>query len=141
MRILFLILFLILGLSNVEASIKLNISILYKKGVSKELVLSNELHVTEITENGRPVTLSMSNGLQYIFTPFFYNGGWETGPTSIINIEGKIVGANGKAIKLLEDPGSSNGTFLIQLGHQKKYIFNDRQEQEIEITITPTILK
>lgn len=141
MRILFLSLFLILNLNNLEASIKLNISIIYKKGVSKELVLSNELHVTEITEDGVPVNLAMSNGLQYIFTPFFYNGGWETGPTSIVNIQGKILGQNGKVIKVLEDPGSSQGTFLIQLGQQKKYIFNDRQEQEIEITITPTILK
>lgn len=124
-----------------QASIKLNISIIYKKGVSKELVLSNELHVSETTEDGRPVTLTMNNRIKYIFTPYFYSQGLEYGPTSILNIEGRIFGPNGKIIKTLEDSTSKNKLFLIQLGQEKKFIFNDHQEQEIEITIRPTMLK
>ena len=125
----------------VQASIKLNISIIYKKGVSRELVLSNELHVSETTEDGKPVKLTMNNGIQYVFTPFFYSQGLEFGPTSILNIHGKITSPSGKTIKNLEDLSNPTKLFLIQLGQEKKYIFNDHQEQEIEITIRPSMLK
>lgn len=129
-----------------QGALKLNISIIYKKGVSRELVLTSELHASEIVESNERVMLSMNNGLRYRFWAEFIDTPYEYGPSGILNIQGDIIGPGRRYVKHLKETEESsieaNGPVLTPLDGQKHFVFDDGQNgQRVEIVVIPSMVK
>lgn len=120
---------------QVQARLLVNVSMVYKNGIDKNLVLESELHSVEEIWEKRPVKLMMKNGTRLQFKAGF----WERpvaktediGPSSKIFVEGKLYLANGKLVKEMDKRNSHT-----EIGESLIFSFKD-QTQLIEVSITP----
>lgn len=131
-----IILFLtILFFSNtVFATIRLNIGIIWKKGIDKNLVLVSELHSVENINGKENVTLEIKNGPIIILGANFAKASEEYGPSAFIKVQGEIYSHDEKHLRSVLDDG-----LIIKIGTKKTFSIQNDEDQLIEITIKPDI--
>lgn len=118
-----------------QSRLLVNVTMIYKNGIDKNLVLNSELHSIEEVWEKRPIELIMRNGTKLSFQAGF----WERpitksdliGPSSKIFVEGKLYLANGKLVKKVQRKNSHT-----EIGESFLLSFKDKT-QLIEVSITP----
>lgn len=119
------------------AALKMDISIIYKKGPEQKMVLSSELHASEIMYLGEDLKLEMNNGMIFIFNARFAPKNLEDkeqiyGPSDLLEVSLTIVNDNG-FINSFANPG-----VLVPLNAQKQIDYRDPNDQLVQITLGPT---
>jgi hypothetical protein len=133
MRILITVLF--LAFTGVaEAKIGLKVSLIYKKGIGKGFFLSTEQHSIQSVDE-KDVLIQMKNGIKADISAFYVQSVHEYGPSGFVRIKGDIYNVNGKIVKTLNEPDLD-----IYLGQSKSITHVERNEEQIEIVITPVSL-
>ena len=117
-----------------QAKIRLNLSIIYKKGIDKGLVLVSEYHSVEEVDETEKVRLVMKNGLTMIVFASFVQNSDDYGPSDQIKLGGSIFIRDRK----LEDTFFEK-EILIHLGEQKVLVYKDDSGQLIELTVAPEV--
>jgi hypothetical protein len=119
----------------VQAKIGLNVSLVYKKGVGKGFFLSTEQHSIEQVDEREPVIIQMKNGIKAELAAHYVQSIHEYGPSGFVRIKGELYNQNGKVIKTLNTPNLD-----IYLGDTKTITHLERNEEEIDLIITPVSL-
>ncbi len=119
------------------AALKMDISIIYKKGPEQKMVLSSELHASEIMYLGEDLKLEMNNGMIFIFNARFApkdpdNKEQIYGPSDLLEVNLTIVNDNG-FINSFANPG-----ILVLLNAQKQIDYRDPNDQLVQISLSPT---
>ena len=134
MRILFAVLF--LAFTNVaHAKIGLKVSLIYKKGIGKGFFLSTEQHSIQSVDEKEHVLIQMKNGIKADISAFYVQSVHEYGPSGFVRVKGDLYNINGKIVKTLNEPNLD-----IYLGQSKSITHIERNEEQIEIVITPVSL-
>ncbi len=126
-----LILFLSL-VSLAEAKIGLKVSLIYKKGIGKGFFLSTEQHSIQQVDDREQVLIQMKNGIKADISAFYVQSIHEYGPSGFVRVRGDLYNANGKIVKTLNKPNLD-----IYLGQTKSITHVERNEEQIELIITP----
>ncbi|MEI8345883.1 MAG: hypothetical protein WCG27_00335 [Pseudomonadota bacterium] len=138
MRTLFLTLFFIslVTFNSAFAGIRVNISVIQKKGMDKGLVLINEFHTVEEIDDRQGLTLDLKNGMKIKLTYQFMQDQKDYGPSNIIKIQGQVwEGPQKLLFSFQDDP------MIIHLGESKTFTHVDKDSgQQIELIIRPDIL-
>jgi hypothetical protein len=136
MKKIIILLVLIFGAVNASASIKINISIIQKKGVNKGLVLVSEYHTVEEIDDRSGLSLELKNGIKFEFSYQFVQESKDFGPSDTIRIKGRV----------WELPNTALFTFIdqpitIRLGEAKNFSYTDEKEGKLtELVIRPELL-
>lgn len=117
---------------NAQAKIGLNISLIYKKGIGKGFFLSTEQHSMEHVDEREQITVQMKNGIKAELSAYYVQSIHEYGPSGFVRIKGAIFNQAKKIVKTLNEPNLD-----IYLGESKKIIHEDRNDEEIDLVITP----
>ncbi len=120
---------------SAEAKIGLNVSLIYKKGIGKGFFLSTEQHSIEQVDEREQVTIQMKNGIKAELSAYFVQSIHEYGPSGFVRVKGEIYNQGGKVVKTLNEPNLD-----IYLGETKKISHEERNEEEIDLIITPVSL-
>ncbi|MDD4976403.1 MAG: hypothetical protein PHY93_18745 [Bacteriovorax sp.] len=132
----FLILIAALFISiDAQAKIGLNVSLIYKKGIGKGFFLSTEQHSIEQVDEREQVMVQMKNGIKAELSAYYVQSIHEYGPSGFVRIKGEIYNQVGKVVKTLNEPDLD-----IYLGESKKISHQERNEEEIDLIITPVSL-
>lgn len=134
MRILITVLFLVLS-GAAQAKIGLKVSLIYKKGIGKGFFLSTEQHSIQSVDEKEHVLIQMKNGIKADISAFYVQSVHEYGPSGFVRIKGDLYNVNGKIVKTLNEPDLD-----IYLGQSKSITHVERNEEQIEIVITPVSL-
>jgi hypothetical protein len=118
-----------------QAKIGLNVSLIYKKGIGKGFFLSTEQHSIEQVDERELVMIQMKNGIKAELSVFYVQSIHEYGPSGFVRIKGEIYNQAGKVVKTLNEPKLD-----IYLGQTKKIVHEERNEEEIDLIITPVSL-
>ncbi len=118
-----------------EAKIGLNVGLIYKKGIGKGFFLSTEQHSIQSVDENEHVLIQMKNGIKADISAQYVQSVHEYGPSGFVRIKGDIYNTSGKIVKTLNEP-----TLDIYLGQTKTIVHQERNEEKIEITITPVSL-
>ncbi|MGZ3810051.1 MAG: hypothetical protein ACXVCE_18350 [Bacteriovorax sp.] len=118
-----------------QAKIGLNISLIYKKGIGKGFFLSTEQHSIEQVDEREQVTIQMKNGIKAELSAYYVQSIHEYGPSGFVRVKGEIYNQAGKVVKTLNEPDLD-----IYLGETKKITHEERNEEEIDLIITPVSL-
>jgi len=138
MKIKFLLLFLLLSnfiVSSAFARVGLNLSLIYKKGNDKGLVLVSELHSRVEVDEHEEVALKMKNGTMVILKIQFVRSNETFGPSSIIDCDAKFFNQKGSLLKTV-----SGKEIRLNIGQERIISYEDNEGQLIELKITPDIL-
>jgi hypothetical protein len=121
---------------NVNAMITLNLGIIHKKAldVGEKHILISEVHEVKKLENGEKFLISMKNGVGVEFKAFFVQNLNDFGPSPLIALTGNIYNSQGNVIKSI-----NQNDFTIKLNTEKELVFNDKNGQEVLITISPSL--
>lgn len=120
---------------DAQAKIGLNVSLIYKKGIGKGFFLSTEQHSIEQIDEREQVMVQMKNGIKAELSAYYVQSIHEFGPSGFVRIKGEIYNQAGKVVKTLNEPNLD-----IYLGDTKKIVHDERNEEEIELIITPVSL-
>jgi predicted ThiF/HesA family dinucleotide-utilizing enzyme len=120
-------------LSSAHARIGLNLSLIYKKGNDKGLVLFSELHSYVEVNEDEEVMLKMKNGTKAFVKVNFIRSEETFGPSSVIECNARFF--NQKNIPL-----KKTDKVLINLGEEKTISHEDNEGQLIELKIVPDVL-
>jgi uncharacterized protein YlzI (FlbEa/FlbD family) len=120
---------------DAQAKIGLNVSLIYKKGIGKGFFLSTEQHSIEQVDEREQVMVQMKNGIKAELSAYYVQSIHEYGPSGFVRIKGEIFNQAGKVVKTLNEPNLD-----IYLGESKKIIHQERNEEEIDLIITPVSL-
>lgn len=120
---------------DAQAKIGLNVSVIYKKGIGKGFFLSTEQHSMEQVDEREQITVQMKNGIKAELSAYYVQSIHEYGPSGFVRIKGDIYNQAGKVVKTLNEPNLD-----IYLGESKKISHEERNEEEIDIIITPVSL-
>ena len=134
MRILIALMF-VAFTSVAEAKIGLKVSLIYKKGIGKGFFLSTEQHSIQSVDEKEHVLIQMKNGIKADISAFYVQSVHEYGPSGFVRIKGDLYNVNGKIVKTLNEPNLD-----IYLGQSKSITHVERNEEQIEIVITPVSL-
>lgn len=118
-----------------EAKIGLKVSLIYKKGIGKGFFLSTEQHSIQQVDDREQVMIQMKNGIKADISAFYVQSVHEYGPSGFVRIKGDLYNVNGKIVKTLNEPNLD-----IYLGQTKSITHVERNEEQIEIIITPVSL-
>lgn len=121
--------------SLAEAKIGLKVSLIYKKGIGKGFFLSTEQHSIQQVDDREQVMIQMKNGIKADISAFFVQSVHEYGPSGFVRIKGDLYNVNGKIVKTLNEPNLD-----IYLGQTKSITHVERNEEQIELVITPVSL-
>lgn len=131
-----LITLLVLTFTSVaQAKIGLKVSLIYKKGIGKGFFLSTEQHSIQSVDEREHVLIQMKNGIKADISAFYVQSVHEYGPSGFVRIKGDLYNVNGKIVKTLNEPNLD-----IYLGQSKSITHIERNEEQIEIVITPVSL-
>lgn len=122
-------------LSSAEAKIGLKVSLIYKKGIGKGFFLSTEQHSIQQVDDREQVMIQMKNGIKADISAFYVQSVHEYGPSGFVRIKGDLYNVNGKLVKTLNEPNLD-----IYLGQTKSITHVERNEEQIELIITPVSL-
>jgi hypothetical protein len=133
----FLFIILITAFFSLEAQAKigLNVSLIYKKGIGKGFFLSTEQHSIEQVDEREQVTIAMKNGIKAELSAYYVQSVHEYGPSGFVRVKGELYNQAGKMVKTLNEPNLD-----IYLGETKKITHEERNEEQIELVITPVSL-
>ena len=120
---------------NAQAKIGLNVILIHKKGIGKGFVLSTEQHSIEQVDEREKITVQMKNGIKAELSAFYVQSVYEYGPSGFVRIKGEIYNQAGKVIKTLNEPNLD-----IYLGQSKEISHLERNEEQIDLIITPVSL-
>lgn len=120
---------------DAQAKIGLNVSLIYKKGIGKGFFLSTEQHSIEQVDEREQVMIQMKNGIKAELSAYYVQSIHEFGPSGFVRIKGEIYNQAGKVVKTLNEPNLD-----IYLGDSKKIVHEERNEEEIDLIITPVSL-
>lgn len=120
---------------DAQAKIGLNVSVIYKKGIGKGFFLSTEQHSMEQVDEREQITVQMKNGIKAELSAYYVQSIHEYGPSGFVRIKGDIYNQAGKVVKTLNEPNLD-----IYLGESRKISHEERNEEEIDIIITPVSL-
>jgi hypothetical protein len=120
---------------DAQAKIGLNVSLIYKKGIGKGFFLSTEQHSIEQVDEHEQITIQMKNGIKTELSAYYVQSIHEYGPSGFVRISGEIYNQAGKVVKTLNEPSLD-----IYLGESKKISHEERNEEEIDLIITPVSL-
>ena len=120
---------------DAQAKIGLNVSLIYKKGIGKGFFLSTEQHSIEQVDEREQVTVQMKNGIKAEFSAYYVQSIHEYGPSGFVRLKGEIYNQAGKIVKTLNEPNLD-----VYLGESKKIVHEERNEEEIDLIITPVSL-
>jgi uncharacterized protein YlzI (FlbEa/FlbD family) len=120
---------------DAQAKIGLNVSLIYNKGIGKGFFLSTEQHSIEQVDEREQVMVQMKNGIKAELSAYYVQSIHEYGPSGFVRIKGEIFNQAGKVVKTLNEPNLD-----IYLGESKKIIHQERNEEEIDLIITPVSL-
>lgn len=120
---------------DAQAKIGLNVSLIYKKGIGKGFFLSTEQHSMEQVDEREQITVQMKNGIKAELSAYYVQSVHEYGPSGFVRIKGEIYNQAGKVVKTLNEPNLD-----IYLGESKKISHEERNEEEIDLIITPVSL-
>ena len=121
--------------SLAEAKIGLKVSLIYKKGIGKGFFLSTEQHSIQQVDDREQVMIQMKNGIKADISAFYVQSVHEYGPSGFVRIKGDLYNVNGKIVKTLNEPNLD-----IYLGQTKSITHVERNEEQIELIITPVSL-
>ncbi|MCO4794614.1 MAG: hypothetical protein KC493_12920 [Bacteriovoracaceae bacterium] len=128
----FVLLFLIPGLS--QARLILDIVIVHKRGIDKNMVLQSELHSREEVIENKKIILFKS-GLEIELEAKFNSPSSQYGPVAEVLIEGALTDIKGNVLK--EIAGQEG---IIRLNEERKLFYKGDHGQLIEITLKPYTL-
>lgn len=134
---LFIIILLSLFSLSLQARIFVDISMVYKRGVDKQLVLESELHSVEEIWGEKRINLIMNNGTRLVLFVGFWDGPKtedETnlvGPSSKVFLEGKLLYPDGSLSRDIDKRKAH-----VRLGEVYSLIIKDKTRL-IEILIKP----
>lgn len=134
MRIL-LALLLVVFTTAAEAKIGLKVSLIYKKGIGKGFFLSTEQHSIQSVDEKEHVLIQMKNGIKADISASYVQSVHEYGPSGFVRIKGDLYNVNGKIVKTFNEPNLD-----IYLNQTKSITHQERNEEQIEIIITPVSL-
>ena len=134
MRIL-LVAFILASASVAEAKIGLKVSLIYKKGIGKGFFLSTEQHSIQSVDEKEHILIQMKNGIKADISAFYVQSVHEYGPSGFVRIKGDLYSISGKIVKTFNEPNLD-----IYLGQTKTITHQERNEEQIEIVITPVSL-
>lgn len=120
---------------EVQAKIGLNVSLIYKKGIGKGFFLSTEQHSIEQVDEHEQITVKMKNGIKVELSAHYIQSIHEYGPSGFVRVKGEIFNRAGKVVKTLNEPKLD-----IYLGESKKISHQERNEEEVDVIITPVSL-
>lgn len=126
-------LFFIFLITSVNARLFFKVSVENKKGIDLGLVLTSELHSLEEVVIGKPLLLQMKNGVAIEMKAFWAKTAQDYGPSEKILIEGLIKDKKNNVLKEF-----SKEPLIAQLG-KETVIYHEKEDQRIELKITPTI--
>lgn len=134
-----LFLFLLLPLllfypSPLLATIGMDISIVYKRHIDRDLVLVNELHSKETIDGEQKVFLKMRNGWSFLFSASFTEDGRRYGPSSKVALQGSIFNFKGELVKEFKSDQRGKELYSPVLYHYES------KDQLIEIKVIPEVL-
>ncbi len=118
-----------------QAKIGLNVSLIYKKGIGKGFFLSTEQHSIEQVDEREQVTIQMKNGIKAELSAYYVQSVHEYGPSGFVRVKGEIYDQAGKVVKTLNEPNLD-----IYLGESRKISHEERNEEEVDLIITPVSL-
>ncbi|AUN99756.1 hypothetical protein DOM21_02020 [Bacteriovorax stolpii] len=118
-----------------EAKIGLKVSLIYKKGIGKGFFLSTEQHSIQSVDEKEHILIQMKNGIKADISAFYVQSVHEYGPSGFVRIKGDLYNINGKIVKTFNEPNLD-----IYLGDTKTITHVERNEEQIEIVITPVSL-
>ncbi|MBP9682787.1 MAG: hypothetical protein KBD76_15395 [Bacteriovorax sp.] len=118
-----------------QAKIGLNVSLIYKKGIGKGFFLSTEQHSIEQVDEHEHIMVRMKNGIKVELSAHFVQSIHEYGPSGFVRVKGEIFNQDGKVVKTLNEPKLD-----IYLGQSKTISHQERNEEQIDIIITPVSL-
>ncbi len=110
-----------------QAITQINISIINRKGIDNNLVLTNEHHSANLYEPEKTVVVSMKNGIKVEFNLLEK----EKEGVKFFVIDGEVTD-NGRLVSKLIDGRNDH----LYFEKEKKYILYDKNEQVIEVRIT-----
>ncbi|MBC7428246.1 MAG: hypothetical protein H7336_06515 [Bacteriovorax sp.] len=134
MRILLIAILLALT-TAAEAKIGLKVSLIYKKGIGKGFFLSTEQHSIQSVDEKEHILIQMKNGIKADISAFYVQSVHEYGPSGFVRIKGDLYNIAGKIVKTFNEPNLD-----IYLGQTKTITHQERNEEQIEIVITPVSL-
>jgi hypothetical protein len=134
MRILIVAILLVLT-TVAEAKIGLKVSLIYKKGIGKGFFLSTEQHSIQSVDEKEHILIQMKNGIKADISAFYVQSFQEYGPSGFVRIKGDLYNISGKIVKTFNEPNLD-----IYLGQTKTITHQERNEEQIEIVITPVSL-
>lgn len=112
-----------------------DVSIIYKRGLDKNLILRSELHSSEAVEPGEEVEMILKNGLKFTFIVEFINFYEKIyGPSHYMNIDTRVIDAENV---ILSDYGSQ--ILTTSFDESKVMIFRSEDGQQLEVTLVPRI--
>jgi len=117
--------------TSLLGAIKLDVSLVYKKGIDKQLVLVSELHSSQILNEGQEASLKMKNGISVFLRPYFLSTTDVFGPSNMIEVKGRIV-RDGVIFKT----GFENGKVILKLGETKEISLKQGDDQLLLISLT-----
>jgi hypothetical protein len=118
---------------SVEASIRLDISVLHQRGVDKNLILVSELHTQEIVDELEELTLEMSNGVKLIIIPKLIVEHTNYGPNVLFQLSGFIPEQNDITVEVF------NFEKLYKLDTKIEKKIKPSEDQIITISILPSL--
>ena len=118
-----------------EAKIGLKVSLIYEKGIGKGFFLSTEQHSIQSVDEKEHILIQMKNGIKADISAFYVQSVHEYGPSGFVRIKGDLYNISGKIVKTFNEPNLD-----IYLGQTKTIAHQERNEEQIEIVITPVSL-
>ncbi len=118
----------------VFASLWLNVSIVYKKGIDKGLVLINELHSKEELINNNTIQLRMKNGINIDIKTTIEPMKEVYGPSMLLKVQGMAKDLKGNEISSFEKSG-----IKINSKTPSTINFSSKSDQVFELTLKPVI--
>jgi len=128
----FCILFLIFWCQSAFGILLLDIKMVHKKGIDKELTLTSEIQSREHIFDKEMIELKMKNNVTLQLKAYFTKDDIY-GPSSKIFLEGQIVNLSNKSKFFISDKDS-----IMDLNETKEFLYKSEEEDQIvEVTVRP----
>lgn len=132
--LLFFLFFQALYSLEVYAVLKMDVSIIHKKGVDKDFVLVSELHSVESIIAKKNIELYMKDGVKFSFYAGFAWKDEVYGPDSKIIISGALYDQDGTLMELFD-----LNPIIVELGSTHTISKKNNKGEIVEISLTPRL--
>lgn len=113
--------------------LSLDIQMVHKKGIDKELTLTSEIQSRERVFDKEMIQLKMKNNVTLQLKAYFTGDDDIYGPSGKIYLEGQIVNLANQSKFFISDKDS-----VVDLNETKEFIYKSEEEDQIvEMTVRP----